>query len=41
MKKITLLGAIIVSFSMTANAQFWDFSDPTQLKGTVNTIESE
>lgn len=41
MKKITLLGAIIMSFSMTANAQFWKHSDPTQLKGTINTVESE
>lgn len=26
---------------MSANAQFWDYSDPAMLKGTINTIESE
>ena len=41
MKKTTLLCAIVASFSMTANAQFWDYSEPAKLKGTINTVESE
>jgi len=41
MKKITLLSAIILSFTMTANAQFWDYSNPAKLKGSINTVESE
>lgn len=41
MKKTTLLVAIIASFSMTANAQFWKYSDPAQLQGDINTVDSE
>lgn len=41
MKKITLLSAVIASFSMTASAQFWEYSDPAQLQGDINTVESE
>jgi hypothetical protein len=41
MKKTTFVCAIVLLCSMTANAQFWDYSEPAKLKGTVNSVESE
>ncbi|NRA13369.1 MAG: PD40 domain-containing protein [Crocinitomicaceae bacterium] len=41
MKKSIVLSVIMVAVSMASNAQFWDFSTPTQLKGTVNAETSE
>jgi hypothetical protein len=41
MKKSLLLSAIMVAVSTASNAQFWDFSEPTQLKGTINAETSE
>ena len=41
MKKTTLLYVMAASFSWTANAQFWDYSEPVKLKGTINSVESE
>lgn len=41
MKKRILLASIVTGFSLTSNAQFWDYSEPKRLPGTVNTITGE
>jgi hypothetical protein len=41
MKKILLLTSIIAGFSLTSNAQFWDYSEPLRIPGTVNTVKGE
>ncbi|MFT6283259.1 MAG: hypothetical protein ACJA0U_003401, partial [Salibacteraceae bacterium] len=41
MKKTTFVCAIVMLCSMTANAQFWDYSEPSKLTGTINSVESE
>jgi hypothetical protein len=32
---------LIICFSFSGNAQFWNFSDIKKLPGTVNTVEAE
>lgn len=41
MKKSILLSAMMIAVSMASNAQFWDFSTPTKLKGSINAELSE
>lgn len=41
MKKKLLLVSIISAVNLSANAQFWDFSEPMRLPGTVNTTTGE
>ncbi|MFT6983771.1 MAG: hypothetical protein ACJAUD_002550, partial [Crocinitomicaceae bacterium] len=41
MKKTIFVCAIVMLCSMTANAQFWDYSEPAKLTGTINSVESE
>lgn len=41
MKKSILLSAIMITVSMVSNAQFWDFSEPAKLKGSINAEASE
>jgi hypothetical protein len=41
MKKRLLLAGIVSTISITANAQFWDITEPVRLPGTVNTITGE
>lgn len=41
MKKQILIGAVMLTVSSTATAQWWDFTDPVALPGTVNGLETE
>ena len=41
MKKNLLVAAVMGSISITANAQFWDITEPVRLPGTVNTVVAE
>jgi outer membrane protein OmpA-like peptidoglycan-associated protein len=41
MKKKFLLLGLINLISLTSTAQFWDYSEPQKLPGTVNTVEGE
>lgn len=41
MKKGILLTTVALAFSLNGVAQFWDFSNPEKLRGTVNTEISE
>jgi hypothetical protein len=41
MKKILLLAAGVSFISLTSSAQFWDYSEPKRLPGTLNTETGE
>jgi len=41
MKRKILIACSILALTFTSNAQFWDFTEPTPLGGTVNTVETE
>jgi len=41
MKRSFLICGALTMISVTSNAQFWDYSEPVKLKGTVNSDESE
>ena len=41
MKNKLLFTSLLLVTSFTSNAQFWDITEPAQIGGTVNTIETE
>lgn len=41
MKKQTILSAVFLTACLSANAQWWDYTDPAALPGTVNSVEAE
>lgn len=41
MKKILFLSAVFITACFSVNAQWWDYTDPTAITGTVNSVESE
>lgn len=41
MRKQTILSALFLVASLSANAQWWDFTDPVALPGEVNSVEAE
>ena len=41
MRKHTILSAVFVAASLSANAQWWDFTEPAALPGEVNSVKAE